>query len=89
MYSYLSMLFSNNKIILYLDSLVQTFSGLNVWVKKLLSDADMKEIIMSKTASSEERVRIWRSKTMQVQNGTSFRQRGRDICLHALEHGIL
>lgn len=49
----------------------------------------MKEIIMSKTASSEERVRIWRSKTMQVQNGTSFRQRGRDLCLHAVEHGIL
>lgn len=82
--------FFEKKYKFVLNSLVKIIvAGLNVWVKKLLPKADMKEIIMSKIASPEERMKIWRSKTMQIQNGISFRQRGRDVCLHAIEHGIL
>lgn len=59
-----------------------------MWVIKLMDQGELKEFMTNSTLSKEMIHRYWQDTTSQILQESTFRQRAREICLHAVEYGI-
>lgn len=61
---------------------------MNMWVIKLMDENEVKEVMTTETLSKEMKHQYWINTTSRILQESTFRQRAREMCLHAVEYGI-
>jgi len=70
-------------------ALLGVITAIGMWVGKLMDRSEIITLIENKDLPKEEYFELWRRKTLQVCSGNTFKKHARDICLHAVEYGIM
>ncbi|XP_066137710.1 uncharacterized protein [Euwallacea fornicatus] len=70
-------------------SLLGIFMGITASAGFLLKNSDLSEMFEKSHLPKESRKEIWRQKWMEIYKENAFKERAREICLHAVNYGIL
>lgn len=53
-----------------------------------MDENEVKEVMTTETLSKEMKHQYWINTTSRILQESTFRQRAREMCLHAVEYGI-
>ncbi|XP_066259727.1 uncharacterized protein [Euwallacea similis] len=70
-------------------SLLGIFMGITASAGFLMKTSDLNEMFENSHLPKESRKEMWSQKWMEIYKENAFKERARDICLHAINYGIL
>lgn len=65
------------------------FLGLKIWTTRLMDKAEIIEVLNQKGLPLDKYWELWADRIREIRKGSEYKEKARNLCIHAVEYGLI